>query len=68
MAFEAKLSVVPIDRSQSEDLNKILPIEIGMFGGSGNYDPTVIENPIEIKIFTVAGRLIHTIDAIWCSI
>jgi len=55
MAFEAKLSVVPIDRSQSEELNKLLPIEIGMFGGSGNYDSDVIENPIEVKVFTPYG-------------
>ncbi len=55
MAFEAKLSVVPIDRSKSEELNKILPIEIGMFGGSGNYDSDVIENPIEVKVFTPYG-------------
>ncbi len=55
MAFEAKLSVVPVDRSQSEVLHKILPIEIGMFGGSGNYDSSVIENPIEVKVFTPYG-------------
>lgn len=55
MAFEAKLTVVPVDRSQSEDLHKILPIEIGMFGGSGNYDSSVIENPIEVKVFTPYG-------------
>ena len=55
MAFEAKLSVVPIDRSQSEELHKLLPIEIGMFGGSGNYDSDVIENPIEVKVFTPYG-------------
>ena len=52
MAFETKLSVVPVDRSQSEELQKLLPIEIGMFGGSGNYDSEVIENPIEVKVFT----------------
>ena len=55
MAFEAKLSVVPVDRSQADDLHKLLPVEIGMFGGSGNYDATVIENPIEVKVFTPFG-------------
>ena len=55
MAFETKLSVVPVDRSQSEELQKLLPIEIGMFGGSGNYDSEVIENPIEVKVFTPYG-------------
>ena len=55
MAFEVKLSVVPVDRSQSEELQNILPIEIGLFGGSGNYDSDVIENPIEVKVFTPYG-------------
>ena len=55
MAFEVKLSIVPVDRSQSEELQNILPIEIGLFGGSGNYDSDVIENPIEVKIFTPYG-------------
>ncbi|MCF2137053.1 MAG: S-methyl-5'-thioadenosine phosphorylase [Candidatus Thorarchaeota archaeon] len=26
-----------------------------MFGGSGNYDPTLVENPIEVKVFTPYG-------------
>ncbi len=55
MAFEAKLSLIPTDRSQTKELNELLPIEIGMFGGSGNYDSRVIENPIEVKIFTPYG-------------
>ena len=52
MAFEVKLSAVPIDRSKTKEMNELLPIEIGMFGGSGNYDSKVIENPIEVKVFT----------------
>ncbi|MHA2385435.1 MAG: MTAP family purine nucleoside phosphorylase [Candidatus Thorarchaeota archaeon] len=56
MAFEAKLDFVPVDRSQKEEIESLLPIEIGMFGGSGNYDPTVIENPMEIKVFTPYGE------------
>ena len=55
MAFEAKLTVVPVDRSQSEELQNLLPIEIGLFGGSGNYDSDVIDNPIEVKVFTPYG-------------
>ncbi|MHA1769907.1 MAG: S-methyl-5'-thioadenosine phosphorylase [Candidatus Thorarchaeota archaeon] len=55
MAFEAKLSAVPLDRSQNEAFQSLLPIEIGMFGGSGNYDSKVIENPIEVKVFTPYG-------------
>ncbi|MHA2380513.1 MAG: MTAP family purine nucleoside phosphorylase [Candidatus Thorarchaeota archaeon] len=55
MAFEAKLEFVPLDRTQKEEIESLLPIEIGMFGGSGNYDPTVIENPMEMKVFTPYG-------------
>lgn len=55
MAFEAKLSVVPVDRGQADYLQDLLPTEIGMFGGSGNYDATVIENPVEVKVFTPFG-------------
>jgi 5'-methylthioadenosine phosphorylase len=55
VAFEVKLSAVPIDRSKEEELQNLLPIEIGMFGGSGNYDPTIIEKPIEVKVFTPYG-------------
>lgn len=55
MAFEPRLEFVPIDRNKQDDVEEILPIEIGMFGGSGNYDPTVIEDPIEIKVFTPYG-------------
>ncbi|MBD3407626.1 MAG: S-methyl-5'-thioadenosine phosphorylase [Candidatus Lokiarchaeota archaeon] len=55
MAFETKLDLVPIDRAQKEYIESLLPIEIGMFGGSGNYDPTVIEDPAEVKVFTPYG-------------
>ncbi len=55
MAFEAKLDFVALDRSKTAEVESLLPIEIGMFGGSGNYDPTLIENPIEIKVFTPYG-------------
>ncbi|NWF94593.1 MAG: S-methyl-5'-thioadenosine phosphorylase [Candidatus Thorarchaeota archaeon] len=55
MAFEARLDCVPIDRSKKNELDALLPIEIGMFGGSGNYDPTMIEDPIELKVMTPFG-------------
>ncbi len=55
MAFEARLEFVALDRSRTSDVEALLPIEIGMFGGSGNYDATVIEDPIEIKVFTPFG-------------
>lgn len=55
MAFQAKLDYVALDRSKKKDVEALLPIEIGMFGGSGNYDSDVIDNPIEIKVFTPYG-------------
>ncbi len=48
MAFEARLEFVALDRSRTSDVEGLLPIEIGMFGGSGNYEATVIEDPLEI--------------------
>lgn len=55
MAFEVEPSLVPVDADKKEDLEDLMPIEIGLFGGSGNYDPAVIENPIEVKVFTPYG-------------
>ncbi|MHA1960518.1 MAG: MTAP family purine nucleoside phosphorylase [Candidatus Thorarchaeota archaeon] len=55
MAFEAKLDYVPVDRAQKETVESLLPIEIGLFGGSGNYDSEVIDNPAEVKVFTPFG-------------
>jgi 5'-methylthioadenosine phosphorylase len=55
MAFEATLACAPLDRSQKEELDALLPVEIGLFGGSGNYDSEAIQNPIEVKVFTPFG-------------
>ena len=55
MAFEAKLAYTLLDPRMKEKLEALLPAEIGMFGGSGNYDPTMIENPIDLKVFTPYG-------------
>ena len=55
MAFEVIPALVPVDRSQKEELDNLLPIELGLFGGSGNYDPGAITNPIEVKVFTPYG-------------
>jgi 5'-methylthioadenosine phosphorylase len=55
MAFEAELEFVPVDRKKKGDLEDLLPVEIGLFGGSGNYDPEMIKNPIEAKVFTPFG-------------
>ncbi|MFX1294647.1 MAG: S-methyl-5'-thioadenosine phosphorylase [Promethearchaeota archaeon] len=42
-----------------EDKNKIeafMPVEIGLLGGTGNYDPTIVKEPLECKVFTPFGR------------
>lgn len=46
---------VPINREQTDAIQAMLPIEIGVIGGSGNYDPTFVENPMELKIHTPYG-------------
>ncbi|MHA1298979.1 MAG: S-methyl-5'-thioadenosine phosphorylase [Candidatus Helarchaeota archaeon] len=33
----------------------MLPIEIGILGGSGNYDPTFVKNPMQLKVHTPYG-------------
>jgi len=48
-------SFVPIDFEQREAIQEMLPIEIGVIGGSGNYDPTFVENPMELKVHTPYG-------------
>jgi 5'-methylthioadenosine phosphorylase len=48
-------SFVPINREQQDAIQAMLPIEIGVIGGSGNYDPTFVENPMELKVHTPYG-------------
>ena len=48
-------SFVPLDREQQQSIEKLLPVEIGILGGSGNYDPTFVENPMELKVHTPYG-------------
>ena len=55
MAFETKLEFVALDRAQQEYIESLLPIEIGMFGGSGNYDSDLIDDSAEVKVFTPFG-------------
>jgi len=46
---------VPKDYEQKAKIDKFLPIDIGIIGGSGNYDPEFIKDPMEIKIHTPYG-------------
>ncbi len=53
--FEGGL-IVPRDPSQADQLKELLPIEIGILGGSGNYDPAFVENTVEVKVYTPYGN------------
>ncbi|MBS7250725.1 MAG: S-methyl-5'-thioadenosine phosphorylase [Candidatus Jordarchaeaceae archaeon] len=45
---------VPIGVSK-EEVEEFLPVEIGILGGTGNYDPAIFEKPKEIKVYTPYG-------------
>lgn len=45
---------VPIGTSK-EEVQEFLPVEIGILGGTGNYDPAIFEKPKEIKVYTPYG-------------
>jgi 5'-methylthioadenosine phosphorylase len=47
------IPVNPEDRAKIEDF---LPIEIGLLGGTGNYDPGIVKGSMECKVFTPYGR------------
>ncbi|MHA1377310.1 MAG: S-methyl-5'-thioadenosine phosphorylase [Candidatus Helarchaeota archaeon] len=46
---------VPINFEEKEKIENMLPIEIGVLGGSGNYDPTFVKDPIQLKVHTPYG-------------
>ncbi len=45
---------VPIGVSK-EEVEEFLPVEIGILGGTGNYDPAIFEKTKEIKVYTPYG-------------
>jgi 5'-methylthioadenosine phosphorylase len=45
---------VPVGTSK-EEVQEFLPVEIGILGGTGNYDPAIFEKPKEIKVYTPYG-------------
>ena len=46
--------VVPINTTK-EEVEEFLPVEIGILGGTGNYDPAIFEKTKEIKVYTPYG-------------
>lgn len=47
---------IPVNFEDKGKIEEMLPIEIGLLGGSGNYDPTIVKHPMECKVFTPYGR------------
>ena len=47
---------IPVNFEDKVKIEEFLPVEIGLLGGSGNYDPTIVKNPMETKVFTPYGR------------
>lgn len=47
---------VPVNFEDKAKIEEFLPIEIGLLGGTGNYDPAIVKNPMECKVFTPYGR------------
>nr|MDO8061717.1 S-methyl-5'-thioadenosine phosphorylase [Candidatus Freyrarchaeum guaymaensis] len=45
---------VPIDATK-EEIENLLPCEIGILGGTGNYDPAIFSIAKEIKVYTPYG-------------
>lgn len=46
---------VPLKFENKEQIEEMLPIEIGIIGGSGNYDPAFLKDTMELKIHTPYG-------------
>jgi len=48
---------IPVNFEDKVKIDEMLPIEIGLMGGSGNYDPAIVKDPMEVKVFTPYGRV-----------
>ena len=48
-------NILPVDMVDKSKLKGLLPIEIGIFGGSGNYDPSAVEDIVPTKVYTPFG-------------
>ncbi|MHA1651934.1 MAG: S-methyl-5'-thioadenosine phosphorylase [Candidatus Helarchaeota archaeon] len=47
---------IPVNFEDKEKIEAFLPAEIGLLGGTGNYDPAIVKDPIECKVYTPYGR------------
>jgi 5'-methylthioadenosine phosphorylase len=50
-----KTIVKTVESTNEKAVREFLPAEIGLFGGTGLYDPELFENPLEVKIYTPFG-------------
>ena len=50
-----KIQIKTVGSTVENDVRAFLPAEIGVFGGTGLYDPELFENPMEVKIYTPYG-------------
>ena len=46
---------VPKNFDEMEKIKKFLPIDVGIIGGSGNYDPQFLKEVMEVKVHTPYG-------------
>ena len=44
-------SIIPVNFEDKAKLKKLLPIDIGILGGSGNYDPSSVEDIFPVKVY-----------------
>jgi len=47
---------IPVNFEDKAKIEEFLPVEIGLLGGTGNYDPAIVKDPMECKVFTPYGR------------
>jgi len=47
---------IPVNFDDKAKIEAFLPVEFGLLGGTGNYDPAIVKNPMECKVFTPYGR------------
>ncbi|MHA2408293.1 MAG: S-methyl-5'-thioadenosine phosphorylase [Candidatus Ranarchaeia archaeon] len=51
----ANTSIKPVNPADKKKLQSLLPIDLGIFGGSGNYDPSALEDIVPTKVYTPYG-------------
>ncbi|MFX0200248.1 MAG: MTAP family purine nucleoside phosphorylase [Candidatus Hodarchaeota archaeon] len=51
-----KILIKPVGPTEEGAVRDFLPAEIGVFGGTGLYDPELFEDTLEVKIYTPYGE------------